>query len=352
MVGGVKTGTAQNAITALGAVAQRLDPENLPNRIQLFAWGENPSDKGAFTVDSTTLSSIRDQIAGEAHKRVVIDFDHQSDPNSPTFVPSPRHHAGYGDVEVVEGEGVFLSSIDWTPKGREYAPDYMDVSPVAVHTRKDRVVLGIKSVSLVPNGSLHGRTLFSADADPQPQQEIPMADSQTAPDAQKPEEAMAAMAEEIKALKSQLEAALAEVGALREKVEAKADEKRPDPAVEALSAKTADQGQQISTLAAALDAQRKETMVQLAAAQGKAVALGDAAITALSVEDLAAHIRGIGATVPMHRQTPMSSAGEASTTCLAAQQNALMAQIRKETGETRFEALWAAAKGRSPELFR
>lgn len=375
-MGGVKTENRKISAIALlhGSTVQ---PKELPNAIKFFAYGENPSNKGSFTVDEASLAAIRAQIADEAHNRILIDFEHQSCKQSPNYQPSPRHHAGYGKLAIFEDNSVGVTDVEYTPAGSQFAADYYDVSPVAIHTLEGRV-LGIQSAALVPEGALHGRTLFSADFETAEQEKT---DMQAKIDAL--ESALAAMNQTLDGLKS-------ENAALRQMVEdqskrlsdqANAISAIPTPLsaellspfltpmqaqadgaaeaaaaqktlLEAQAAAIADQGKQISALSAAIDAQRKETMIQLAAAQGKAVALPDTAIAALSVEDLAAHLKALGSAVPMVRRTP-GSAGESSTsTGLAADQNALIARIRKESGETNFQKLWEAARAEKPELFR
>ncbi len=340
---------------------------DLPNEIKFFSYGENPSNKGVFTVDSESLAAIRAQIADEAHNRILIDFEHQSCKQSPNYKPSPRHHVGYGRLAIFADNSIGVTGIEYTKAGREFAEDYYDVSPVAVHTADGRV-LGIQSAALVPEGALHGRTLFSADWEPDENQEKKTMQEKI----DVLEAALAALNQNLDGLKSEnatlrqlIDDQAAKLAAVPTPlsaeaiapVQTKADAAEAAVAehktlLDAQQAQLADQGRQIVALSAAIDSQRKETMIQLAAAQGKVVALSDTAIAALSVEDLAAHVSALGASVPMLRKTP-GSAGEASTTAsLAAEQNELIAGIRRDTGETNFQKLWAAARAKKPELFR
>lgn len=341
----------------------------LPKTIHLFRFGANPSLKGDFIVNDTALDAVRQQIANPALRRVVIDFEHQSCKKSPNYKPAPRHHAAYGDVAITADNSIVLENVVYTPAGSEFAPDFHDVSPVPVHTA-DGVILGIESVGLVPQGALLESTLFSADFETPTQQELDMEAKITALEA-----ALVAVNQTLDALK-------AENAAQRKLIEDQA--KLIPPAATPLSAEIltpfltpmqaaadgaaaavaahktlldaqqatiADQGKQISALSASIDSQRKETLIQLAAVQGKVVALADTAVTAMSVEDLQAHISALGVVVPMLRKTP-GSAQERTTTCLTAEQNKLIAKIKKETGETNFQALWAMAREEQPELFR
>jgi hypothetical protein len=370
-VGSVKNeGRKISAVALLDSKPILVTEAGLPKTIPLFKFGANPSIKGDFIVDETTLGAVRQQIANPAFKRVVIDFEHQSCKKSPNYKPAPRHHAAYGDVAITADNSIVLENVVYTPAGNEFAPDFHDVSPVPIHTA-DGVILGIESVGLVPQGALLESTLFSADfeAAAATEQETAM------------QEKIAALEAALVAVNQTLDALKAENAAQRQLIEDQA--KLIPPAATPLSAELltpflaptqetaagaasavaahqtlldaqqatiADQGQQITALAASIDAQRKETLIQLAAVQGKVVALADTAITAMSVEDLQAHISALGVVVPMLRKTP-GSAQERTTTCLSAEQNKLIARIKAETGITNFQTLWAMAREEQPALF-
>lgn len=136
----------------------------LPTRIKLLAWGENQTSKGPVIVNHQTLAAINEQRARQDFKRIVIDFDHQSEPSSPTYMPSPRKHVGYGEIVCLEGDGIYLDNIVYTPAGKEYAAEYADVSPTVAFFPDSRVVAGITSVALCPNGAVHNLSLFSASS--------------------------------------------------------------------------------------------------------------------------------------------------------------------------------------------
>lgn len=356
-----------SAVALLDSKPILVTEAGLPKTIPLFKYGQNPSIKGAFIVNETTLEAVQQQIANPAFRRVVIDFEHQSCKKSPNYKPAPRHHAAYGDVAITSDNSIVLENVVYTPAGNEFAPDFHDVSPVPVHNA-DGVILGIESVGLVPQGALLESTLFSADFEAATEQESDMLAKIAAL-----ETSLATMNQNLDGLKS-------ENAALRKMIE---DQAKLIPAATPLSAEIltpflmpmqaaadvaaasvaahktlldsqqstiADQGKQITALSASIDSQRKETLIQLAAVQGKVVALADTAITAMSVEDLQAHISALGVVVPMLRKTPVS-AQERTTTCLAAEQNKLIARLKKETGLTNFQALWAMAREEQPALF-
>jgi len=325
---------------------------SLPNTIHLFKWGENKSVKGSFFVNDTTLAAVQQQIDSGVFNRVVVDFDHQSSKQSPNYKPAPRHHAAYGDVAITADHSIVLQNVAYTPTGQEFAPDFYDVSPVPIHT-KDGVVLGIQSAALVTQGALLESTLFSAEFDGGNQQEKNMTEEQLALFEQMKTE-LAAVRTELDALNASESTPLT-AGAL-EPVQVLADAATASivehkTLLDSQKVTLVDQGQQITVLSAMLTAQRKETMLQLAAVQGKAVTLTEQAVTDLSVEDLAAHITTLGVTLPILRNTPTGDGTETTTTNLAADQNALIAQLKRDTGETNWPRLWDMAKAAKPELF-
>lgn len=331
MMGGVKT-QKEFIISALAGLPMEAATGVLPSRIQLFKWGKNPSQDGDYIVNEQTVAALAAQIDKGIFKRIVVDFDHQSEKASPNYQPAPRHHAAYGDVAVSVNEGVFLENIEWTEKGKEFATDYADFSPVALHT-PEKVVLGITSVGLVPNGALLESTLFSATVQPEGDN---MSEEDKGGEEKPAEETMEqkvnAFTEALAALKEQFAGLLEKFGKLEE-------------------AKAADEsGQQISALAAKLEAGRKEHMLQLAVLQGKAVTLAEETLGKMSVEELAQHLSTLQATVPVVSLTPTEDPGAAAPDKAAAQ-NRLMDEIRKETGITDFQKLWNAARTRKPELF-
>lgn len=324
---------------------------SLPKTISLFCWGENPSTRGSFFVNETSLAAVQQQIDSGAFRRVVVDFEHQSSKQSPNYKPAPRHHVAYGDVAITSDNSIVLQNVTYTPTGEKFAHDFYDVSPVPIHT-KDGVILGIQSVGLVTQGALLESTLFSAEFSGGNPQEKTM------------DEETKALLEQ---LKTDLAAAIARIAALEEGAATPLTAEALAPVqTQAAAAETAlaehktlldsqgltisDQAMQITALDAALMAQRKETMIQMATLQGKAVTLTDQAVTDLTVEDLAQHLSTLGATVPLVRQTRVRDADIQEST-LSVQQNELVDKLRKETGVKNFGKLWAMARERQPALF-
>ena len=357
----------QMTLSTLAGPSVSFDRENLPARLKIFDWGENHTPDGDIVVNDVSVAALNKQIAADTFKRIVIDFEHQSVKGHPNYVQAPRHNAAHGDLEVIPGDGVYVTALSWTPKGVEHGPDFCDISPVALHTKRKApgepvVLLGILSAALCDNGAVKGITAFSATYQPL---ENSM-DEDTSKVIAGLQAALGTVTQENKALKESIEAQGRQIAAqnlLLERLTARLDQAptvtaasvdqvraiaesalKPDALVESK--------QQVSALSARIDALQKDHMIQIAVLQGKAVTLDETAVSAMSAESLAKHISGLGATLPVVRLTPSGSAEDPAASALSTGIDALIAQIRQETGIQDFQALWELARGRQPELFK
>ena len=348
----------------------------LPTRIKILEWGANESDRGTFVVDALSAKALKAQIVGEAWAKLVIDFDHQSEEGSGSYKESPRHHAGYGDLEVVEGDGVYLTGIEWTDAGMEFALDYKDLSP-SVSIDKENRITGVTSVALVPNGALKGRTLFAAvrkdfeadqeaeehDMDENEKKALEKKDEEAqetagTPAAESTEGAAAAgetpppqaedkkqdleATEELDALKGQVEAltkaleeAKAEIGKLKE-----------------AAAKPAESPAEVTTpFKDDLAAMEKRMLVEFAVRDGKAVTLPESVLAKMTVEETKQHLAGLkpGA-VPMGSVIPRGAGGGAAG--VSRENGRGMALVAKYQAQgMAFERAWRTARAERPELF-
>lgn len=353
-------------LSALAGTSVSFDREHLPERLKLFSWGENQTPDGPVLVTDVSVAALNKQISADTFRRIVLDFEHQSLKGHPNYVPGPRHNAAHGDIEVVPGDGIYLTALTWTPKGVEHVADYCDLSPVALHTPRKApgepvVLLGILSAALCDNGAVKGLSAFSAIY--QPPESIMEDQAKIISGLQT---ALATITEENKLLKGSIEQQGQQLEAQRLLIEELKTRLDQTPSVTAASVdqvraiaeaavkpEALDEGkQQISALSARIDSLQKDHMIQMAVLQGKAVTLDETAISAMSAESLAQHISGLGATLPIVRRTPAGSAEEPATSALSAGIDALIAQIRQETGIQDFQALWELARGRKPELFK
>jgi hypothetical protein len=115
---------ALNGLFAFGAINNgALASSDLPKRLKLLKWGENKSTKGPVIVGDKTAAELAANQKLLGYDRVGIDYNHQSLPGHPNFKPDPREMAAYGVPSVIKGEGLFLEDVEWTPSGRQYAPN-------------------------------------------------------------------------------------------------------------------------------------------------------------------------------------------------------------------------------------
>lgn len=151
-----------SGLLALQAIRNdALASADLPKRLKLLNWGTNDSKKGPIVVGPLTLSALADRQALYGFDKIGIDYEHQSVPEHPNFLPPPREYAAYGEPRVIDGEGLFLEDIEWTPSGLEKARNYIDLSPTPLIENGEVVFL--HSVALCPQGAVEGLSFFSAD---------------------------------------------------------------------------------------------------------------------------------------------------------------------------------------------
>lgn len=143
---------------ALTAVAFQADSgDALPARIKILNWGENTgrtTGKKVIVGDHTVACLSANQQA-LARETVALDFEHQTYPPHRNFQAPPQRVAAHGTVEAVAGEGVFFNAARYTPTGRQFAADYVDVSAVAYVGTHGEVAF-IHSVALSHAGDVDG----------------------------------------------------------------------------------------------------------------------------------------------------------------------------------------------------
>ena len=194
---------------ALKAISNgALSSDSLPTRIKLLNWGKNETVKGPVILDDASVAAFSANQRARGFDRVALDYEHNTIEGSPEYerTKEPRDVAGYGTPEMVQGDGLYLSAIDWTPSGRASAKNFSDLSP-APSLDKNRRVIFLHSVALVRNGAVFDLTFFSAVAGkPVPNTENPMTT----------EELNAAIAAALKPIGEQLTTLGAELKTLKE----------------------------------------------------------------------------------------------------------------------------------------
>lgn len=132
-----------------------------PKELLVVPWGVTQTRQGPMIVDAETLRILPERQTAARADRVPIDYDHEA-----AFQKNkgqPRHIAGYGTPVIVEGEGIYLKDIRWTPEGRKFWANYEDLSPAILQQKATGRVTFLDSVALTPRGEIEGLSLFSAE---------------------------------------------------------------------------------------------------------------------------------------------------------------------------------------------
>lgn len=301
----------QQIIALAGISNGALASGELPSRLKLFNWGDNFSDRGVYKVNAASAAALRQQIANKSYERILLDFEHNSLRGHPNFQPVPRKHAGYGTLQVAEGDGVYLDAIEWTPAGKEFARENSDLSP-AILPGKDGTVLAVVSCALTPNGSLHDLTFFSAEAPGVLQQK----DEAAKPPTKETQMEITALEASVATLTRENEKLRTDLTALSTKI--------PD------AAKHTELATQVTALAARVTAfetaglkSQKDFLLAGATQAGKVVALEADVIAQMTVPQLTTHIEKLPVVVPLSARTPRAVKPDAAGNDLLAQYNAI-----------------------------
>lgn len=300
----------------------------LPKRIKVLNWGENKNAHGVAVLVGKKLKAA---LADPLHpwRKVALDFEHNTLPGTRAYKESsePRKVAAFGTLDAVEGEGVFLQVEQWTPEGLAMAGNYCDVSASPMLDDNGNVE-AIHSVALCRNGAVPDmdfvEVALNVDAD--------FLAGGESPQNQNKETNM----DKLKAFIAKLlgaDPATVTEDELVEGLQAKIAD-APAPAT-AMSADTISQAvkpvdDKVVALAAEIEALQAERMAERKAAiiadarrEGRDVKLPEAAVAALSVEQLSEHIKGLAITIPVTRNTPDYVSEDGNAACITEQQRTI-----------------------------
>jgi phage I-like protein len=322
----VKTPSALPGHAVLGAAhafrAGEAVEGELPKRIKILDWGENlgRTTGAKIVVGEKSLKCLSANQKRFARDTVVLDYEHQSVPGHPRYKEDPRHNAAHGQIEIVEGEGVFMTSLAYTPNGREHALSYSDVSPVARFDSDGNLLL-IDSVALTQTGDVAGLTFEEAVAalSAQTPSQIQTQDKPDSP------QTMDKDTDKFRDLLISILGLKAEDG----------EDKVSDEAIAAAAAKhmekpspkkDAPEGE-VAAMSARLDAMERSNIVQGAVLQGKVIPLSAEQIDVTDIGTLRAIVDKLPAgEVPTSRQSPQEKPGDKSA-ALSADDRKIMAQL-------------------------
>ena len=296
-------------------VSLSADAAKLPRRIKVLNWGENPNCHGRrVNVGALFVKCLNAETY--PYRKVALDFEHNTFPGTPAYKESqePRPVAGFGTIEAVEGDGVYLAMSSWTPDGEKMAANYADVSAGAV-TDKEGNLVAVASVALCRAGAVDGMDFVEAPLSGGISSALSgiINQGRAEPghqDNQKGQQAMDYKALLLKLLglgedatDEAIQAALDKAAAQKPTQEEKKTEF--DAAVKAAVAEAMKPIEaKVAALSAAAEAHEKADLVAEAAREGKVIALGADAIGKITVEDLRATIAKTPVTVPLSARTP------------------------------------------------
>ena len=308
------------------AVSLSADAAKLPRRIKVLNWGDNPNCHGKrVNVGPLFVKCLNADTY--PYRKVALDFEHNTFPGTAAYKESqePRAVAGFGEIEAVEGEGVYITMSSWTPEGERMAVNFADVSAGAV-TDKDGNLVAVASVALCRAGAVDGMDFVEAPLSGGVSSALSGiinnavksggVDSPTH-DSQLKGKDMDYKAMLIKLLGLQDDATDEAIEAAVEALPKKPKNGEPETGngereTEALSAAVKAAvaeavkpiEEKVAALSAAAVAHEKQDLVNEAAREGKVISLSADALAKISVDDLRATIAKTAVTVPLNAKTP------------------------------------------------
>ena len=296
------------------AVSLSADAAKLPRRIKVLNWGDNPNCHGKrVNVGALFVKCLNADTY--PYRKVALDFEHNTFPGTAAYKESkePRPVAGFGTIEAVEGDGVYITMSSWTPDGEKMAANYADVSAGAV-TDKEGNLVAVASVALCRAGAVDGMDFVEAPLSGGISSALSGIINNQEGGLKPAAPIQKGKAMDYKALLLKL-LGLGE-DATDEAIQAALDAAGKKPTQEeqdaALSAavKTAVAEavkpieEKVAALSAAAVAHEKADLIAEAAREGKVIALGADAVGKITVEDLKATIAKTPVTVPLNAKTP------------------------------------------------
>ncbi len=139
----------------------------LPTRLKILGWGDNETIDGIYRAGDKTSAQLSANQKRLGFERVAIDFNHCTVPGTDanaelTKAGQPPLIFGYGRVNAIPGDGIYLEDITWTPLGIQHARNFEDISPALKDDNRE--VTMIHSVALTPNGKVNGLQFFSVSS--------------------------------------------------------------------------------------------------------------------------------------------------------------------------------------------
>jgi len=288
---------------------------DLPARLKLLAWGDNPAIKGLNPkLGKHTLSCFEQRMREMGLDMIALDFEHNTVPGTDAYkeATEPRPVAAYGVPRLVPDDGLYLEQITYTPAGKANALNFIDLSPTVHIDKATGEVDLLHSVALTRAGAVVGLSYYSIEA------EIKPATGGTEMDWKKMLIALTGAAEDVadedlaKMFETKLTAmstaAVEPVQTALSALSARVDGLKPaegqDGEMTALSTKVATLSDELTALSGELVAMRRQAVCEQAMREGKVIPLSAEQVAATEPKVLAEMVSKLPVTVPVDRRTP------------------------------------------------
>lgn len=301
---------------ALGVATADCEP---PTRLLVHPWGSHDvGRRGKSIVSASTLAGFSaSQEAIKVTGHAALDFRHNTVPGTPAYLADkePRKVAAYGAPEIVDGEGIYLTGLTWTPEGRDafLGGHFKDISPAVFRDAAGNVV-ALHSAALCDHGEIDGLTIEAAKAPANLAPFFAALSADTTPPGSQKDSPMKPTPSLI-ALLALLGVTLAPdadetatdkaLVDLAEKIKAEKDKEDPAGKPSDITALAADFEKRLKAVEADRDQARRDSLKAAALAAGKVIPLDDKTwnLTPLSIcESLVAGLEA--GRVPMTNKTP------------------------------------------------
>lgn len=135
-----------------------------PKRFKIANWKLEKFRGGSVLVNEAAVAEVRRRMSAGRVDRVRIDVAHKTAFKKAAEM-QPEDILGYGDLEDVPGDGLYVCNAEWTPRAisGQLWKALPDPSPAFMARKDDHMMTQLDSVGLCPNGELELPRLCSAD---------------------------------------------------------------------------------------------------------------------------------------------------------------------------------------------
>jgi len=307
VVGMTRTEKANIHLLALisnGALAG----DQLPTELKLLEAGANQTRKGVVTVGQKTRTMLPRLQSERGFDRVSLDFEHNTVAGTKAYKESsePRPVAAFGIPQLRE-DGLFLTSLVWTPEGQKSARNYIDLSPAPELDANGEVIF-LHSVALCRQGAVDGLSFFSVEVNtPQNTAEDQTMEKILSALRKGLGLAETATEEDIQKALTPLTALVVKLDDLDKKVSAFSVQGSTERNLElvTLTATVTELAGKVATFNAEIERRDRAELVAQACREGKVIPFSTEQVNATPVATLRDMVKNLVATVPIENRTPI-----------------------------------------------